>query len=177
VCAAALLVRSLRRRLGQPGRKYFYVNSTWKWENTPRLKKCSGRDATNQSIDYRIYSSTPFVPPLWVVLGVLVDVQIHSVFNVHVHHLCLDSGTFSLHKNRAKTTNIWREYLWTIWWTMLKHSWQAVNKNSFNPRPSSKQIATVGSVRLSYEPYCFSEETIFFSRNKSNGTLFSEANK
>jgi hypothetical protein len=44
---------------------------------------------------------------------VLVDVQIHSVFNVPVHHLCLDSYTFSLHKNRAKTTNISgrREYV------------------------------------------------------------------
>jgi hypothetical protein len=161
----------------------------WTVHGTGRIllsyKKCSGRDAANRSIDYRIYSSTPSVPlcesfPLWVVLGVLVDIQIHSVFNVPVHHLCLDSGTFSLHKNRAKTTNISgrREYLWTIWWTMLKHSWQTVKKNSFNPHPSSKQIATVDSVRLSYEPYYFSEKIVFFSCNKSaNGTLFSEANK
>jgi hypothetical protein len=54
----------------------------------------------------------------------------------------------------------------------MAHNKFSLKKNSFNPHSSSKQIANVDLVRLSYEPYCFSEGIMFFSHGKSaNGTF------
>jgi len=65
---------------------------------------------TNQRTDWRseifCFCLIFLLLPLSPYLGVLVDVRIHSIFNVPVHPLCPGSDTFLLRKYRAKTTNI-----------------------------------------------------------------------